>query len=531
MFSSKKLKIALLIALCIAFVKVERNKTRLKTVPMTEVLPGKPSNFSNLIDKKANVVRLNIFIHGTYGASSAVFNWFKILCDQNIAGSAHEKITRNLWRQRIKAMYNVSLMYNEGLYRINPTAKNLSKEQSSLALFPILKSFAAVSKYTNSIASPGSQIQDLFYVFGWSGLLSQNARREAALALFNAIVAEKNALTDYLKKQNLNQTVEVKLFCHSHGGNVALNLAWIDALINKENPSNIYQQLHKTNASSKIAAKFQTLLCDYSNKNLAESQYFTHKYPMDKWLYEPVLQQNNVNLIDHLYLLATPIQAETWPLAFAKTFGQTTTFYSAGDNIQNLDFLSTDKHKSARLIEPASLRLGNNLFALPNKQKRVVQIQILFDTKTKKQKTLRGCSLRKSKKASHKHKSGPSHLEFWLISWHGRSKKLCTRPLPIVTLVPLLENMCQTTTNTTAESYYMKYVKTPDGLSCNLFDTEETKNPQLSCLLPTKNYQKILSDFSTSKDDLEKKSFLPSDNHLTKIINTAYNWIISWATS
>ncbi len=61
---------------------------------------------------------------------------------------------------------------------------------------------------------------DRFYLFGWSGHLSFEARHQAAQELCDAL---QELITTYQKEQNI--TPRIRLITHSHGGNVALNLA------------------------------------------------------------------------------------------------------------------------------------------------------------------------------------------------------------------------------------------------------------------------------------------------------------------
>ena len=83
---------------------------------------------------------------------------------------------------------------------------------------------------TVSQAAPAQFPAEHFYVFCWSGVLSHEARLEAAQALNNAL---NDLVLKYEKK------CVITLITHSHGGNVALNLAsfsstheyFIDSLI------------------------------------------------------------------------------------------------------------------------------------------------------------------------------------------------------------------------------------------------------------------------------------------------------------
>ncbi len=61
---------------------------------------------------------------------------------------------------------------------------------------------------------------DQFYVFGWSGKLCFLEREYAADKLYASL---KELVHDYEKQHNTKPTL--RLFAHSHGGNVALNLA------------------------------------------------------------------------------------------------------------------------------------------------------------------------------------------------------------------------------------------------------------------------------------------------------------------
>ncbi len=59
-----------------------------------------------------------------------------------------------------------------------------------------------------------------FYIFNWSGKLSFRERERAALELYEAITQEVD-----LYKKSYGVTPKVRIITHSHGGNLALNLA------------------------------------------------------------------------------------------------------------------------------------------------------------------------------------------------------------------------------------------------------------------------------------------------------------------
>lgn len=75
---------------------------------------------------------------------------------------------------------------------------------------------------TISAADPEEFPLETFYLFGWSGKLSRNARKKAAEKLATDL---KEITTIYKKIYGI--TPSIKIITHSHGGNVALNLASI----------------------------------------------------------------------------------------------------------------------------------------------------------------------------------------------------------------------------------------------------------------------------------------------------------------
>lgn len=122
------------------------------------------------------------------------------------------------------------------------------------------------------------------YTFSWNGRLSSSRRKKTAQLLYQSLVTE---ITN-LRKQHSN--VEVVLICHSHGGNVALNLADVN--------------------------------------------------PQDAGL-----------TIDKLVLLGIPVQSETSDYIPHHRFKKVYNFYSRGDLVQKLDIVSTTDHASARTFK------------------------------------------------------------------------------------------------------------------------------------------------------------------------------------
>lgn len=124
-----------------------------------------------------------------------------------------------------------------------------------------------------------------FYTFGWSGALSQESRVHYGRQLYQELSKE---IETVLTQQNITRDdLEVIIMAHSHGGNVALNMA---------------------------------TCCDAAPKTL----------------------------VDQLILIGTPVQDETQGFVSNPLFKSVYHFYSEGDSIQTLDFISTKGTSSHR---------------------------------------------------------------------------------------------------------------------------------------------------------------------------------------
>lgn len=144
----------------------------------------------------------------------------------------------------------------------------------------------------NDLLPADSHHSHVFCTFGWSGRLSGPERRYWADVLYLQLQKKINEVKKKLKK---NQELEVVLMAHSHGGNVALNLA------------------------------------------LAEEKFKGHL------------------VVDKLVLLGTPVQSETEHMIYSPIFKSIFNFYSKGDRIQQIDIFSTEDSWSRRTFKRTSL--------------------------------------------------------------------------------------------------------------------------------------------------------------------------------
>lgn len=97
------------------------------------------------------------------------------------------------------------------------------------------------------------------YAFAWSGMLSAAARLDAAKKLYNQLIT---LIDKYVLRWNVYP--QIRIIAHSHGGNVALNLALVEK---------IYQRGLKINTLLLLACPVQKETMPYAASNIFEHMY------------------------------------------------------------------------------------------------------------------------------------------------------------------------------------------------------------------------------------------------------------------
>ncbi|MCK4264738.1 hypothetical protein KAW80_00050 [Candidatus Babeliales bacterium] len=170
----------------------------------------------------------------------------------------------------------------KGLHKVNETSKTI----------PSL--FSNMYKLTCEKLSIKNNLS--FYTFGWNGKLNDKSRIESAFKLYEEL---NNEITKIKKTKNCK--IEIIILAHSHGSNVALNLA------------------------------------------RAENGL-----------------KNNL-LIDKLVLFGGPVQSETKNFINSKIFKHIYNIYSKGDIIQVADIFSTHDFFSKRSFKQNNENLASNI--------------------------------------------------------------------------------------------------------------------------------------------------------------------------
>lgn len=220
---------------------------------------------------KGREVWVNVFIHGIVRPIVDIGDMIQI-GRQNLKKTRY-KYTTNYVRKHNLARHSQATQ-DVGLHQIKmePNPDNQGS-RAMVAVFKLIKKQLGTE-----------QDKELYYTFGWSGLISYHSRQKAAYFLYHKLIR----LVESLRSKGLEP--KIRLITYSHGGNVALQMANFD-------PWNRHQ--------SKLS--IAELVC----------------------LAVPV-QKDNDNLIRH-------------PM-FEKIYH----FYSNGDIPQKLDFVSTSFGTSYR---------------------------------------------------------------------------------------------------------------------------------------------------------------------------------------
>ena len=215
---------------------------------------------------------MTIFVHGTFNPGLGLLNFFDLFSG-NVQESEYARIVASMRGDEF--FYQEQPMLALGLVAFEPTFTP-SDSQLKLAAYPIANAYEEIAQALH----PGGVINH-YYTFGWSGLLSCGERAKAAQEFATQLSREYAALV------GTGITPRIRIIAHSHGGNVALNLA----------------------------------------------------SPQD------------VPPIDELVMLGTPVQEETSALVESPLFSRVYNLYSKEDVAQGADFISTKHHRSKQVFE------------------------------------------------------------------------------------------------------------------------------------------------------------------------------------
>lgn len=374
------------------------------------------NKISNIFKKEDHWIC--VFLHGNFNTGLGLLSLPQVLQD-NLKGSVYVKLVRKLRKDQF--FYQEQPILKRGLIKIEPTFNPLPSG-NKFAAYPIIAGYKEIIE----TVKPNKEI-DHFYTFGWSGILSSIKRRNDSLRLYNTLSDE---VARYYK---MGIKPKIRLICHSHGGNVALNLGMVHEALYLIKKSK--SQLESLEAEGKITTNVMDTISYLQQLPPKEKAKF--KLRQKQLDYLPL---NDKLQIDELIIFGTPIQPETSWCIHSPIFNKIFNFYSEQDFIQAMDVFSTKQRYSSQRLENL-----NNLNEVKGKTPQVFQAKIMIDrnlemltsTTDENQSWWNKLALNKIFPSESK---DPTHKDLWFLAWN---KEFCQpnfplKPLPMVLLTPLL---------------------------------------------------------------------------------------------
>jgi hypothetical protein len=292
---------------------------------------------------------ITIFTHGSFGSVLGLLNTMQVIHD-NIAGTQYKKLINQM--RKNPYFYKNQPILEKGLIKVE-SSFDPQTTPHKFAVYPISKAFEKISK----LIAPRKE-KNLFYTFGWSGLMSQTQRKKEAIRFYNALSDE---IQKY-KEQGINP--KIRVIAHSHGGNISLNLAAVKTCLNHlENPE-ILEKMSQNPDDKESLLQMQKHLKALPTRTVAKNNKGQKIFDF--------LPENQNLQIDELIMLGTPIQPETQYLCLHDCFKKVYNLYSDEDVVQKIDWVSTKRYYSEQRINfPEKIK---NKKALS----KVVQVKIMI---------------------------------------------------------------------------------------------------------------------------------------------------------
>lgn len=336
--------------------------------PLRTITPSErqESSLNSLMrTPKPEQVWINVFVHGIMSIKPHLnlSNFMRFMRD-DVENTTYAK-TVELMRQD-SFFFKNQAMQEIGFKKIDPS--DTTPGNASAAISSILNDVTALSH--------GPNIENHYYTYGWSGLMSPTKRYKDAIALYKNIEQEVAQFT--LK----GITPKIRVFGYSHGGNVVLNLGAV---------------------RQREAVR----------KDL---------------------------VIDEMLLLGTPIQKETDYLVNDQVFKKVYNIYSACDRVQKMDFFSFNRAFSRRIFsERADFILPKKLVQIQLKLTRLTPAARCNTYKIAASFNFNSGAII-SGKSHLLRDSSPGHGELWFFGWtpaHYRDN-FSLNPLPAVAIAPFI---------------------------------------------------------------------------------------------
>jgi len=257
---------------------IKRDRVKKRSKRKKTALPKrKVNNHTMLLQKKEpDETWLTIFVHGIISATPVLsIRTMRQIGKDQVKGTYYQKYVQNVRKDSFFCRNQP--MQSLGLQKVDMSRKDAADGSPALAHI-----FEKQSQWLHK----DKKINNYYYTFGWSGLLSYKKRYQDAIKLFKAVYKE----VEQFNKRGIKPKVRIVGF--SHGASVCINMA-------------------KVKRQEKLPCNF---------------------------------------FVDEMILLGMPVQANTDYLTFDPLFKRIYNFYSKLDRVQVMDFSAPGKLLSNRLL-------------------------------------------------------------------------------------------------------------------------------------------------------------------------------------
>jgi hypothetical protein len=266
------------------------------------------------------ICHVHVFVHGTYAPVFTLLSYPSVRND-DLKGTSYLGLQRLIRDSQFARYHRFSS--GAGLSEVSPHTNVADNDPARY----VVGAFSAVQREM----VPNSR--NRYFMFGWSGLLSQKERRREAIRLYNELVSLVESMTA------AGVTPVLNIYGHSHGSNVILNLGLVHGctfapeLLPAQTEVDVIEDMNKLLAGGAVDD-----LADFIQQDAFE---------LSKHLYEKPTQP--LGKIKQIALFGLPVQPETAPLVLSSLFESVLQIYSDNDSVPYTDLISSKKQSQLRL--------------------------------------------------------------------------------------------------------------------------------------------------------------------------------------
>ncbi len=375
---------------------------------------------------------MTVFSHGTFGTMRGLLNVFDVMKD-NVDQTRYKKLTSHM--RYDPYFYQMQPMQAPGLKSFEPTFDIKGKEDTKFAAHPVAKAYEEVTEHI----IPEKEANK-YYTFGWSGLISQLRRRKEAVRFYNMLQKELATQKEANIAAGISASIaqpKLRILAHSHGGNVALNLAAVNEVRELESPP-VRENFETDDHFEAIRLMYELI------ESLPDKQEASKNKHQKKWDYQP---EGEKVFIDELILLGTPVQPETSAFFLSNTFKRLALVYSDNDMVQRMDWVSTKRYYSDQRLDISNEKAQKcGLTQIKLSINKDIQHPEKEAEEKLEKPSVMSTKFWKSFFTGKQKDTDPNHKELWFMSWRtdgneDKGAQKYIKPYPFAVFMPIIKQL------------------------------------------------------------------------------------------